>query len=221
MRRHVDGSSDVAIDVEIFFGRDITDHDDTRGNVRARRGTGVGGGATGRLRKLCGRISHALSRADDHRHAASRRLAIVTPVIMQQLAGDYDDDPQDEPQRRAGKLLRCSTRAVFCRGPHVLRVVERIFGEGELQRHDATALPVGYQLAVYRDWHDAAGTLAPGGFVVEGHVMASLDDLRPLVFTAEPLVLRLEDGRFLDVYVVSEEGAVNSADDKGPQERGA
>lgn len=100
----------------------------------------------------------------------------------------------------------------------MLRLVERIFGEGELRRGGDTALPAGYQLAIYREWQDRDGTLTPGGFVVEGHVIAAADDLRPWLFTPEPLTLRLDDGRVIDVYVVGEDGAVSGADDAGPRE---
>jgi hypothetical protein len=101
----------------------------------------------------------------------------------------------------------------------VLRVVERLFGEGELTGPAPSGLRTGYQLAVYRNWEDRNGALTPGDFVVEGHVMAPPDALRPLLFTAEPLTLTLEDGRRLRVYVVSEEGAVSGADGSGLQEK--
>jgi hypothetical protein len=102
----------------------------------------------------------------------------------------------------------------------MLRVVERLFGEGELTG-GADALRAGYQLAVYRNWEDKGGALTAGDFVVEGHVMAPPDALRPLLFTAEPLTLSLEDGRTLRVYVVSEEGAVSGADGAGLKEKDA
>jgi hypothetical protein len=100
----------------------------------------------------------------------------------------------------------------------VLRVVERLFGEGVLQGADGP-LKTGYQLVVYRDWRDQDGTLTAGDFVVEGHVMAPPDELRPLMFSADPPTLRLDDGRELRVHVVSEEGAVSGADKTGPQEK--
>jgi hypothetical protein len=101
---------------------------------------------------------------------------------------------------------------------NVLRVVERVFGEGKLQRADGTSLSAGYQLVVYRDWQDTGGSLTPHGFMVEGHVMALPEDLRPLLFTPDPLTLQLDDGRAVRLYVVNEDGAVSGADDKGPQE---
>lgn len=101
----------------------------------------------------------------------------------------------------------------------MLRVVERVFGEGELHGQPNLSLKAGYQLAVYRDWRDKDGTLTAGDFVVEGHVLASPDDLRSLLFTADPLTLHLDDGRHVRVYVVSEEGAVSGADQVGLREK--
>ena len=103
----------------------------------------------------------------------------------------------------------------------MLRVVERVFGEGALSGGAHAGLPTGYQLTVYRTWEDKSGALTAGDFVIEGHVMASPDDLRPLLFTAEPLILTLDDGRRVRVYVVSEEGAVSGADGEGLEERTA
>lgn len=97
----------------------------------------------------------------------------------------------------------------------MLRVVERVFGEGELAAASGPGLKAGYQLAVYRDWQSRDGELTAGDFVVEGHLLASPDALRPMLFTSEPLTLRLDDGRRVRVYVVSEEGAVSSADGAG------
>jgi hypothetical protein len=104
----------------------------------------------------------------------------------------------------------------------MLRVVERVFGEGKLETPAGAAdLRAGYQLAVYRDWQDKDGALTAGDFVIEGHVLASPDELRPLLFTADPLLLRLDDGRRVRVYVVSEEGAVSGADGAGLLEKDA
>ncbi len=103
----------------------------------------------------------------------------------------------------------------------MLRVVERLFGEGELTGEADVRLSVGYQLAVYRNWEDKSGVLTAGDFVIEGHIMAPPDALRPLLFTPEPLVLSLDEGRTVRVYVVSEEGAVSGADGLGLQEKDA
>lgn len=103
----------------------------------------------------------------------------------------------------------------------MLRVVERLFGEGTLSGAAQDDLRAGYQLAIYRNWEDRSGALTPGDFIIEGHVLAPPDDLRPRLFTAEPLTLTLEDGRCTQVYVVSEEGAVSGADGSGLQEKDA
>jgi hypothetical protein len=100
----------------------------------------------------------------------------------------------------------------------VLRVVERLFGEGDLVRGGRPVLRAGYQLAVYREWQDRDGALTPGAFVVDGHVMAAPDALGPLLFSTDPLTLHLEDGRQLDLFVVSEDGAVSGADAEGPRQ---
>lgn len=99
--------------------------------------------------------------------------------------------------------------------------MERLFGEGELTGAAQEPLRTGYQLAVYRNWEDKAGVLTAGDFVVEGHVLAPPDALRPLLFTAEPLVLTLDDRRWVRIYVVSEEGAVSGADGAGVEEKDA
>ena len=102
----------------------------------------------------------------------------------------------------------------------MLRVVERLFGEGTLTGGEHDALRAGYQLAVYRHWEDTGGALTAGDYVIEGHLLASPDDLRPRLFTPEPLTLTLDDGRQTRVYVVSEEGAVSGADGAGLEEKG-
>lgn len=101
----------------------------------------------------------------------------------------------------------------------MLRVVERVFGEGELTGAAGPGLKAGYQLAVYRNWEDKSGALTAGDFVIEGHLLAAPDALRPLLFTQEPLTLTLDDGRHTQVYVVSEEGAVSGADGAGLHEK--
>lgn len=97
----------------------------------------------------------------------------------------------------------------------MLRVVERLSGEGQLWRGDEHVLDAGYQLAVYREWKDAAGELVAEGYVIDGHLLVAPDQLESLVFTATPLVLRLDDGRRVAIYVVSDAGAIAGADDRG------
>ncbi|HEY8551183.1 MAG TPA: hypothetical protein VIL35_14595 [Vicinamibacterales bacterium] len=101
----------------------------------------------------------------------------------------------------------------------MLRVVERMFGEGQLWHEGIHVLDAGYQMSLYREWRDEAGTLTPGGFVIDGHVMAPPEALSSLLFTTTPLTLRLEDGRQAQIYIVSEDGSIASADDRGVEER--
>lgn len=96
--------------------------------------------------------------------------------------------------------------------------MERIFGEGDLVQQGRPVLRAGYQLAVYREWSDRDGELSPGAFVVDGHVMAPPEALHPWLFTADPLTLHLADGRLLDLYIVSDDGAVSGAGEQGPRE---
>ncbi len=99
----------------------------------------------------------------------------------------------------------------------MLRVVERLSGDGQLWRGGDHVLDAGYQLAVYREWKDAAGELVAEGYVIDGHLLVTPDQLEGLVFTETPLVLRLEDGRRAAIYIVSDAGAIASADDRGIQ----
>jgi hypothetical protein len=100
----------------------------------------------------------------------------------------------------------------------MLRIVERLFGNGVLVAADGKRTPAGYQLALYREWTPQGTELIAGGFVVDGLVMAPPDHLSGLLFTPAPLTLELEDGRRVAVFVVSEEGAVSGADDRGIEE---
>jgi hypothetical protein len=93
-----------------------------------------------------------------------------------------------------------------------------VFGEGALEAPAGRALPATYQLSVYRQWHERDGALTPGDFVIEGHVVAPPEDLRSVLFTETPLTLRLEDGRRVRLFVVSEDGAVAGADALGLEE---
>ncbi len=93
----------------------------------------------------------------------------------------------------------------------MLRLVQRLFGEGSLTDAAEAGAPVfvvGYEVDVYRDWIVAAGTLTPGEWVVEGHVLAPPETLAALAASGRPLSLALDDGRHLDVFVVSEDGRV-------------
>lgn len=103
----------------------------------------------------------------------------------------------------------------------MLRVVERLYGEGQIWRDGVHVMDTGYQMTVYREWRDVAGTLTAEGFVIDGHVMAGPDALSGLLFTPQPLTFRFEDGRQAAIYVVSEDGAVSSADEQGLLEKHA
>lgn len=97
----------------------------------------------------------------------------------------------------------------------MLRIVERVLGDGAIVAADQSRTRAGYQLAVYREWADQNGELVAGGFVVEGLVMLEPAALAKLLFTSRPLRLELEDGRSVAIYIVSEDGSVSGADDRG------
>lgn len=97
----------------------------------------------------------------------------------------------------------------------MLRLVERVLGEGDVHRGGQHLLRAGYELAVYQHWSTEGGQLSPGHYEVEGHLMAPPDALSPLLGTASPLTLRLDDGRWLDCYLLNLEGALTPADERG------
>jgi hypothetical protein len=97
----------------------------------------------------------------------------------------------------------------------MLRLIERVLGEGDVSRDGVRVLRAGYELALYQNWDVVDGTLVPGHHEVEGHLMASPADLEPLLGTTAPLTLALDDGRLVDVYVLNLEGAVTPADARG------
>lgn len=91
----------------------------------------------------------------------------------------------------------------------MLRLVERLFGEGHL--HDAKAaasLAVAYELDVYRDWQVRDATMAPGEWVIEGHVMAAAEALDALAGRGDTFRLAMDDGRHLDVFVLDGQGRI-------------
>lgn len=92
----------------------------------------------------------------------------------------------------------------------MLRLVERVFGEGRLQAADAGEAPltVGYELDVYRDWSVADGVLRPGEWVVDGHLLGPPGMLASLAGRGAPFDLRLDDTRRLQVFVLDAEGHV-------------
>ena len=97
----------------------------------------------------------------------------------------------------------------------MLRLVERVLGEGDVVRDGVSMVRVGYELALYQEWTPRDGHLVPGHFEVEGHVMAPTDVLESLMGTQSPLTLHLDDGRRVDLYVLNPEGAVTPADERG------
>lgn len=97
----------------------------------------------------------------------------------------------------------------------MLRLVERVLGEGDVYRDGARLLRAGYELALYRNWNVQDGALVPGQFEVEGHLMAAPADLEALLGTASPLTLAMDDGRKVDLYLLNPEGTVTPADERG------
>jgi hypothetical protein len=97
----------------------------------------------------------------------------------------------------------------------MLRLVERVMGEGDLHRGGERVLRAGYELARYQQYDVAGGALTPRGEVVEGHLHAPPDALEPLLGTSAHLTLHLDDGRRLDLYVLNVDGAITGADERG------
>ena len=97
----------------------------------------------------------------------------------------------------------------------MLRVVERVLGEGDVFRDGRRVARTGYELTLYRAWADVGGRLAPRHFEVEGHLLGDPRTLEGLLGTAAPLTLHLDDGRRFDCYLVNPEGGVTSADERG------
>ena len=97
----------------------------------------------------------------------------------------------------------------------MLRLVERVLGEGDVFREGARLLRVGSELALYRHWNVLGGTLVPAQFEFEGHLMAAPSALEGLLGTASPLTLALDDGRKVDLLLLNPEGAVTPADERG------
>jgi hypothetical protein len=90
----------------------------------------------------------------------------------------------------------------------MLRLVERLIGEGRLEDPDApgTPLSTAYELDVYRDWAIDGGTMVAGEWVIEGHLIAAPDALAALVGRGNTFMLRMDDGRRLEVFVLDAEG---------------
>jgi hypothetical protein len=97
----------------------------------------------------------------------------------------------------------------------MLRLAERVMGEGDLSRRGTTLARVGYELARYNEVRVEEGEMTRRGDLVEGHLHAPPEALDALLGTSAPLTLVLDDGRRLDLYVVNTDGLVTSADDRG------
>lgn len=97
----------------------------------------------------------------------------------------------------------------------MLRLAERVMGEGDLYRAGARVLRAGYELARYRQFVLSGGELLPRGELVEGHLHAAPAQLEALLGTSHPLTLHLDDGRRCDVYILNPDGVVTSADERG------
>jgi hypothetical protein len=96
----------------------------------------------------------------------------------------------------------------------MLRIVERVMGEGRIVRGGVELAACGYTLNVYQEWARSSGEVAPAGFVVDGHLLAGPDVLEPLV-GASDLVLHLDDGRRLALFLVSGDGAISGVGERG------
>jgi hypothetical protein len=90
----------------------------------------------------------------------------------------------------------------------MLRLVERLFGEGEICEQGVLLARASYMLAVYRDWHQQDDDLVAGDYVIEGHLMADPETLARLVAPITPRELLLDDGRRLPILIVSADGAI-------------
>jgi hypothetical protein len=92
----------------------------------------------------------------------------------------------------------------------MLRLVERLFGEGQL--HDPKApdrpLPAAYEIDVYRDWQMQEGTLTPGEWVIEGHLLAPPDALAALEGRGDIFTLDMDDARRLQIFVLDGAGRI-------------
>lgn len=97
----------------------------------------------------------------------------------------------------------------------MLRLVERLLGECEVYRRGQPVLTAGYELSLYQDWTAEGAHMVPGGYQVDGHLLAAPDALEPLMGTEACLTLHLDDGRRFDGYLLNPEGSVTSADLRG------
>jgi hypothetical protein len=92
----------------------------------------------------------------------------------------------------------------------MLRLVERIFGEGRLldPRVPDAPLTTAYELEVYRDWLVEGVDMTPGEWVIEGHLLADPQALAGLAGLGGTFMLAMDDGRRLEVFVTDDAGRV-------------
>lgn len=92
----------------------------------------------------------------------------------------------------------------------MLRLVERLFGEGRLhdRKMPQTPLAVACELEVYRDWQVSGAEMTPGEWVIEGNLLAPPDALAALAGRGDPFDLHLDDGRHLEVFVLDGIGRI-------------
>jgi hypothetical protein len=97
----------------------------------------------------------------------------------------------------------------------ILRLVERVMGEGDLHRDGKPVSRAGYELARYHELTLEDRRMTTTGEVVEGHLVAPPETLDALLGTSSPITLSLDDGRRFNLYVLNQDGTVTSADERG------
>ena len=92
----------------------------------------------------------------------------------------------------------------------MLRLVERLVGEGHLDDPSAPGAPLStaYELEIYRDWRVEGATMVAGEWVIEGHLIAPPDALAALAARGDTFTLRMDDGRRLEVFVLDDAGRI-------------
>lgn len=101
----------------------------------------------------------------------------------------------------------------------MLRIVERLFGEGEVLQAGVPVGRGGYSLSIYREWRAEGPEMVAGDFVIEGHLMLPPEPMERLL-GASQLVLRLDDGRWFDFHLVSLDGAIANVEGRPLQAAG-
>ncbi len=94
----------------------------------------------------------------------------------------------------------------------MLRIVERIMGEGYVTQGAQRIADAGYSLSVYREWEP--GDHDEGAVVIEGHLIGDPAAMATLV-GRDGLRLHLDDARTLAFHLISADGAIAGADERG------